>query len=99
MLPETGVTLVTVAVVPATVKSAASTLVTFSLKVTRKTSESALVGLVAGVWSAIERIVGGVVSAVPMTPIMLADDSPILLAVTFGRSISTSLPAELGRYT
>ena len=52
----------TEAVVPATVKSAISTPVTGSLKVTRQIRVSALVGEFAGSWRTIEATVGGVVS-------------------------------------
>ena len=55
-------TAVTVAVVPATMKSAASTFVTLSEKVTRQVRLSPLVGVVAGFWRPIAVTVGLVLS-------------------------------------
>ena len=59
--PDTAVT-VAVAVVPATSKSAASTFVTLSEKVTRQVRLSPLVGVVAGLWRPIDVTVGSVLS-------------------------------------
>ena len=56
VLAVTVATLVTVAVVPATVKSAAFTFCTFSSNVMRHVRLSALVGEVAGVWRVIDAI-------------------------------------------
>src|SRR5215216_2731162 len=60
---------VTVAVVPVTAKSAESTPVTPSLKVTRNTKVSALVRLVAGVCRVKEVVVGAVLSMVYTCPV------------------------------
>ena len=60
VLAVTVATLVTVAVVPETVKSAAFTFCTFSSNVTRHVRLSALVGEVAGFWRMIEATRGAV---------------------------------------
>ena len=60
----TSSTAVTVAVVPLTAKSAASTFATASLNVTRQVRLSAFVGDVAGSWRAIDVTAGAVVSRV-----------------------------------
>ena len=62
--PETAATAVTVAVVPLTTKSAASTFETASLNVTRQVRLSALVGELVGVCRTIEATRGAVLSAV-----------------------------------
>ena len=62
MDPVAAVTPVTVAVVPLTVKSAAFTFFTFSLKVTRQTRLLALVGEDDGVWCSTDSTVGAVLS-------------------------------------
>ena len=65
-------TFVTVAVVPETAKSSASTELTASLKVTRKTSESASVVSVVGSCRVILTTIGGVVSEYSNAPISTA---------------------------
>ena len=64
--PETAATAVTVAVVPLTTKSAASTFETASLNVTRQVRLSALVGELVGVCRTIEATRGAVLSTVPV---------------------------------
>ena len=67
--PETAVTDVTVAVVPLTAKSAASTFETASLNVTRQVRLSALVGELVGFCRAIEATVGTLFTAVPSSSV------------------------------
>jgi len=76
VLAVTVATLVTVAVVPATVKSAAFTFWTFSSNVMRHVRLSALVGEVAGFWRMIEATRGAVTSTVPPNPPPVAVPAP-----------------------
>ena len=90
--PETAAT-VTVAVVPVTTKSAASTFETASLNVTRQVRLSALVGEVVGFCRTIEATRGSVVSGgrpTTMPKVSLTEPPLPSLAVTFTETVSTS---------
>ena len=91
--PETALT-DSVAVVPVTAKSAASTFETASLNVTRQIRLSALVGELAGVPRTIEATRGAVVSAGRLTTISkvsLTEPPLPSLAVTFTETVSAAV--------
>ena len=92
--PETALT-DTVAVVPLTAKSAASTFETASLNVTRQVRLFALVGEDVGVWRTMDVTRGAVVSAGRLTTISKVSltESVPSLAVTFTETVPTSAVA------